>query len=112
VTQQMTETLGALLRNSATPPVIILMSDHGPGSRLDWDYVENTDLVERFAILHAMYLPGMEGLSLGNQPSPVNVFRMIFDLYFGTELGQLPARSYYASSPAPFLFIDITDQLP
>ena len=74
-----------------------------------------TQVIERLERVQADFLPtlpGMEDLDFGSDPTPVNIFRMLFDLYFGTELGQLPARSYYASSPAPFRFIEITDRLP
>jgi len=91
------------------PPIIIVHSDHGPGSGLDWMSVFDTDMFERFGILFATYLPGYEDLELQENFSPVNTFRLIFDLYFGTEMGALPARSFYTFQSEPFHYFDVTD---
>jgi hypothetical protein len=40
--------------------------------------------------------------------SPVNLFRLVFDLYFGTDIGPLEARSYYTWQSEPFHYFDVT----
>jgi hypothetical protein len=109
VTRRLEEALTALVQPGERAPVILLQSDHGPGSRLDWRSIPDTDLQERFGILFAAHLPGVEGLSLPDDASPVNTFRLVFDLYFGSDLGPLEHRSYYTFQSRPFQYIDVTD---
>ncbi len=110
VTARLERTLDALLeRYGDAPPIVIVHSDHGPGSRLDWKSVPDTDLRERFGILMAAYLPGQPAVDLGETFSPVNVFRMVFGVYFGAELGPVVDRSYYTFQSQPFRYIDVTD---
>lgn len=112
VTEKIQVGLQELLHNSATPPVVVLMSDHGPGSQLNCDELGNTNLRERFGILNALLLPGVTDVPIGDRLAPVNTFRVLFDLYFDMELGTLPERSYFSTAPAPFEFLDITKHLP
>ena len=51
------ETVSAILARSATPPVIIIQGDHGPGGHLEWGSPDRTCLWERTPILLAYYLP-------------------------------------------------------
>nr|NIN65362.1 sulfatase-like hydrolase/transferase [Anaerolineae bacterium]NIN95557.1 sulfatase-like hydrolase/transferase [Anaerolineae bacterium]NIQ78550.1 sulfatase-like hydrolase/transferase [Anaerolineae bacterium] len=103
--------LEEILSRSAEDPIIILQSDHGPGSRLDWDDPYNTDLRERLSILNAYYLPGKGSTELYAGITPVNTFRLILDLYFGTDCGLLEDRSYFSTWSQPYAFIDVTNEL-
>jgi len=89
------QTIDSILTKSKSPPVIILIADHGPGMLTDFTSSENTCLEERFAIFAALYLPGLEGNSIPNDITPVNLFRIIFNEYFSTELPLLENASYY-----------------
>ncbi len=110
VTEQLQSALGRLLRRyEDAPPIIIVHSDHGPGSRLDWTSLPDTDLNERFGILMACYLPGGPTIDLGDEFSPVNIFRLVFDLYFGADMGPLEHRSFFNFLAEPFRFIDVSD---
>lgn len=104
------ELLRSILDQSAQPPIILLQSDHGPGAYLDWDSLENTCLRERLSILNAYFLPGA-GVEVPPTITPVNSFRLVLDAYFNTRLGVLPDRSYFATWPRPFDYIDVTDRL-
>lgn len=106
---QLKEALDRILENSPRPPVIILQGDHGPGSLLDQESEERTDLRERLAILNALLVPGAEDSELYPEISPVNTFRMIFNLYFGTQYELLDDRSYFSPWSQPYRFIDVTD---
>jgi hypothetical protein len=103
----MRELIEAILGNALRPPVIILHGDHGPGSRLDWQSAERTDLRERSSILSAYYLPGAPTQAVYDTITPVNSFRLVLDWYFDTELGLLPDRSYYSTWERPYAFIPI-----
>ncbi|UCE02230.1 MAG: sulfatase-like hydrolase/transferase [Candidatus Latescibacterota bacterium] len=109
VTRRLETMLTQLLESSRRPPVILLQSDHGPGAHLDWRSIPDSDLRERFGILFAVYLPGFETITLPHDMSPVNTFRLVFDLYFGSELGPLEHRSYYTFQSRPYQYVDVTD---
>jgi energy-coupling factor transporter transmembrane protein EcfT len=79
---RMLEIVDRILEKSATPPIIILQGDHG--------FWTGTNL----PVLNAYYLPGQAADALYPTISPVNSFRLIFDQYFGTNLGLLEDASY------------------
>jgi hypothetical protein len=101
--------IGKVLENyPGRKPILILQADHGPGSGLYWESLEKTNIRERFAILNAYYLPGHEGDPEYASISPVNMFRTLFNVYFGAEYPLLPARSCFATWSHPFDFHDVT----
>lgn len=112
VTERLERALTELVTSKTPAPIVLVQSDHGPGSRLDWRSVPDTDVRERFGILFAAFLPGVESLSLPQDASPVNTFRMVFDLYFGSDLGPLEHRSFYTFQSRPYQYIDVTDSGP
>ncbi len=99
------------LLNRNPKPIIILQSDHGPGSHLDWENPENTYFGERMAILNAYYLPDGGDELLYDSISPVNTFRVVLNHYFGTDLELLEDRSYFSCWSTPYDFIDVTDEI-
>lgn len=60
INKRVVQTVDSILKTSATPPVIILQSDHGPASQLDWNNPTPHALRERMAILNAFLLPGFD----------------------------------------------------
>jgi len=106
--RQVEAALDRLLAVSRYPTVIILEGDHGPGSR--WDLAERdpTAQRERLANLDAYYLPG-GGALLSEDMSPVNIFRIVFNRYFGAHLPLLPNESYFSTWGAPYRFTRVTD---
>lgn len=105
-------TVDAILKHSETPPIIILQGDHGPGMLTDYTSAENTCLKERFSIFAAYYLPGFNQDSFPKNFTPVNLFRLIFNEYFSTDLPLLHNSSYFEKR---MLYVydtmDITDGL-
>ncbi len=89
VTGKIQELIGNLLSGSDSPPIIILQSDHGlrvgPNLSLadgEWE-----------KILNAFYLPGQECSVISDSISPVDTFRLIFNLYFGMDYELLGERA-------------------
>ena len=98
-----------LIQESARPIVIVIQGDHGPGSRLDWEVPERSDLRERMGILNAYYAP-LAGRELYPTITPVNSFRVILNQYFGFDLPLLPDRSFLSSWRAPYRFVEYREE--
>jgi len=103
--------IGELITRSKTPPIIILQGDHGSGAFVDWGSVDRTCLKERMSILNAYLLPGGGKSYLYSSITPVNSFRVVFDAYFGTNLGLLEDKSYFSLWERPYDFIDVTNRI-
>lgn len=85
------------IRDTNPDAIIVLQSDHGPGSMTDWNDPANTNVHERLAILTAYYFPDGDYDALNNGMTPVNTFRIIFNKYFGTDMPILENKSYMAT---------------
>ncbi len=92
ISDQMEQAVNTLLSDSSNPPVIVIQGDHGPWLQTGSD---------QFKILNAYYLPGHNDL-LYPTISPVNTFRLIFNIYLGGDYPLLDDVSY--ASPIPFVF--------
>jgi hypothetical protein len=118
-TNRMVESLiDRILEGSDTPPIIILQADEGPipngGQRVSWSYEDSTDaeLREKTGILNAYHLPGVDANEvLKPSITPVNSFRLVFNLYFGTSLDLLPNLTYAYSRSQPYKFYDVTERV-
>jgi hypothetical protein len=93
------------------PPVIIIQGDHGPGSGLNWNSADSTDMWERSSILNSIFCPGKD-IYFYPGISPVNTFRCIFNAYFGTDLDLLPDRVFYSTWDRPFQFKKVSTNPP
>ena len=100
VNQLVLDTVDAILRESAEPPIIVLSSDHGTGHGPGPD--------PRHAIFAAYLLPGGGDAALYPSISSVNSFRVVFDHYFNLGLGLLEDRAIFfavdsmeSANPAP-----------
>jgi hypothetical protein len=98
INQKVLATIKDILANSKSPPIIILQGDHGPGTMTNHNSLEKSCLYERFSILNAYYLPGIDKTSVPMDLSPVNSFRLVFNEYFSGELAYLPNRQYFSIS--------------
>jgi hypothetical protein len=103
-------------------PVIVLQADEGPFPRrydanewrFDWHTATRDELREKFGILNAYHLPGVDPEAAGLRPdmTPVNTFRVIFNAYLGTDLPLLPDRIWaHRSQQAFYDFFDITERV-
>lgn len=111
-----------LARPAADRPVIILQADEGPFPirydadewRFDWHGATSEELAEKFGILNAYYLPGVdpEEAGLYSSITPVNSFRVVLNAYFGTDLPLLEDRIWAHTSQQRFYdFFEVTDVL-
>jgi hypothetical protein len=103
--------LEAIISRSVDPPVIILQSDHGPGSLLNKEDLYSTYLKERMTILNAHYLPDGGDAQLYEETTPVNTFRVVLNAYFDTDLELLEDESYFSTWSHPYVFINVTDEV-
>jgi hypothetical protein len=90
--QQILAAIDGILAESSVPPIIVLFADHGSASRTDWNATnpyetEPSILLERTGILVAARTPERASV-YPEDVSPVDLFRLLFDAYFGTELGR------------------------
>jgi len=116
------ELIDELLSSSEVPPIIILQADEGPypGGQdkwegkgewkepVGWEEATEAELREKMRILNAYYLPNVSKDVFYPSISPVNSFRLVFNLYFDTDFELLPDRSYIYYKDHPYKFFDVT----
>jgi hypothetical protein len=108
--REILKAVDAILAKSKTPPVIVLMGDHGPGSMFKWDITDPGCVWERTHNLYAVLLPNHQNDgTLYSSITPVNTFRVIFNTYFGTDLPLLEDRTYLMAWQYPTVMADVTD---
>jgi len=104
------EAIDGILAKSKTPPIILLMGDHGPASMFRFDIDSPGCVWERSSNLYALRLPGHQNDgTLYPTISPVNTFRVIFNTYFGAKLPLLEDRTYLAASQYRDKIKDVTN---
>lgn len=131
INNQMKDLIIRIKKNSQGQAVIILQSDEGPfpmhfnGEQFDLGAVNNEmttgdmnqwsdqDLKMKYGILAAYEVPKAtpQDLTLGGDS--VNIFRLVFNTYFGGQLPYLP-RCYYSypnGRDKAFLYTDINECL-
>ena len=94
INREITRIVEEIIAQSDVPPVIIIQGDHGP-----WLQPKE----RRLTILNAYYLPGREE-TLSEAITPVNTFRVVFNLYLGGEFKLLPDQSYFSPVPNHYDF--------
>lgn len=111
VNRQVIQAVDAILKNSSMPPIIILQGDHGPGIFLDAQTGTPPCFYERYTILNAYHLPGVDPNFIPQDVTPVNTFRIIFNLYFSAGLETLPNHQYFSVPETVHQFEDVTDRI-
>ena len=100
-----------ILTESAKPPVIIIQADHGIGFDFDPNNPSNESIEQKMSIFSAYYLPGIEKNLSGDDITPVNTFRIIFNSYFNTNYDLLENKIYLSDDASPDYFLDVTNVL-
>jgi hypothetical protein len=120
INKKMKALINKLQSDSDPQPIIIVQSDEGPYPQnrkitfngFDWESASDAQIREKMGILNAYYLPDVNQNVLYPSITPVNSFRIIFNLYFGTELELLPDESYiFSDTRHIYKFINVTDKL-
>jgi hypothetical protein len=93
----MLEAIDTIMANSKTPPIIIIQGDHGP-------WLQPKD--KRMWNFTAVYMPGHED-TLYPTVTPVNLFRLVFNNYFGGKYDILDDVSYFSPVPKLYEFTEI-----
>jgi hypothetical protein len=91
-----------LLSASSVPPIILLQGDEGPWpvnyerneETFDWTQATEAEIKEKMGILNAYFLPGVDKSVLYPSITPVNSFRLVFNLYFGEHFELLPDENF------------------
>ena len=95
INSRVAEIVPQIIANSTTPPIIIIQGDHGP--------TVASSPRARMSNLSAFFLPGVES-PVYSTITPVNIFRVIFNTYFGQSLELLDDVSLYSDYTDPFNF--------
>jgi hypothetical protein len=100
--------IDGILSRKDRESVIILQGDHGPRSMTDMSNPDETYLKEAYSILNAYYLPGSDYKMLYESITPVNTFRVVFNLYFGQDYALLKDRIFYYNYRLSPPVVDVT----
>jgi len=100
-----------LVADQTRPRIIIVQSDHGPGSDLNWQNPEKTNLPERFGILQAIYFSDGNNSGLYPEISPVNTFRLVLNRLLASKMPLLEDKSYFAPWFGRYRFVEVTERL-
>ncbi len=82
-----------ILAAADSPPVIIIFSDHGPGTAFDPSKPLESDIAERSSNILAVYSPGNPGL-FASPTTPVNILPRVFNAYFGMTIPEQPDTTF------------------
>jgi hypothetical protein len=94
-----------VVAGSARPPVILLLSDHGPNLRRGLSSEQHNGL--RLATLSAVRLPGAPADLIPEDVSNVNLLRIVFSQAFAADLPSLPDRHFVSDYRRPFDFTEV-----
>jgi len=104
--RRITGIVHAILNRPGPRPVIIIHSDHGPGSRLQSNDAAHSDMSERMNNFEAYYFPdGHDDLS--DSVTPVNLARALSNRYLGTDLPRLPDLTFFSTTGHLYNFIQV-----
>ncbi len=94
-----------LIAESTRPPIILLLSDHGPNLRRGYATDEQHRI--RLADLSAVLLPGAAPDLFPEDVSNVNLLRIVLDQAFDAGLPLLPDRHFVSAFDQPFNFTEV-----
>lgn len=90
IDRRLPDILGAIVKNSDPPPIIVIMGDHGPSTR------KTITEQMRMATLNAYFVNAAAKEQMYPTLTPVNAFRIILNAHYGGNYPLLEDHSYYA----------------
>ena len=115
INKKVEETVDAILAKSEVEPIIILQGDTGPpyGFELEAALQDQANEIyqQNMRILNAYYLPQNGAQWMYEGISPVNTFRLIFNIYLDTDFALLDDESYFLTVDRPYRFINVTESV-
>jgi hypothetical protein len=99
IDSQLPDLLEKIIDRSETPPIIIVMGDHGSNG---------TSPKVQLPILNLYYLPNGGDGELYPTITPVNTFRLILNYYFNADLELLEDVSYFGEAEEFGNFAELT----
>jgi len=105
-----TQTLRRLATADGGPPVVVVFSDHGPGTGFNFADPLASDLDERSSNFLATLTPGRPGL-FAERTTLVNVLPILLDAYLGTTTPRSPDGTYLWD-PDTKSMIELGDLIP
>ena len=98
-----------ILSKYKQPPIIVIQGDHGSGEIPGWNKLEKEGLQERHSNFVAILVPNSDKEIFYETITPVNIFRIIFNNYFGETLPLLDDKMYGMEVKPPWKFVDVTE---
>jgi len=98
------------IQNENPQAVIILVSDHGYRSSIDWEKPSDEDLIRGFNVLIATYFPD-KNYTIDDKATLVNVFRIFFNAYFDYGFEILEEKQFWYNPTNPFIHTEITEKV-
>ena len=89
-------------------PVVIVFSDHGSESRLNFSDPIKGDVPERLSNFMAALTPGHPNL-YSCDTEPINMFATLLDGYFGDSMPMRDSHHYLSPDVRPFDFTEVPD---
>lgn len=104
--------IDAILASSPSPPIIIVMSDHGSRSRpLDPATATADDIRERFGTLFAAYTPGRSDVFPADV-TPAQVMVDLLNAYFDQQFPQPASGTFASIGKYPFQLTRVPEPPP
>ena len=104
------ETIDDILDDKTRNSIIIVQSDHGERTGINWNDPTNKMIKQGLNNINAYYFPNYDDNLTKNEITPVNLFRIIFNEYFGAEFNLIENKYFWMKSGVPpFEIIDVTN---
>ncbi len=107
IMKRLAKTIDEIMASSTHEKIIIIQGDHGPGSGLEWEDPEKSDLYERMGIFNAWYnTQGLE-VPLYDGMTAINTFPILFNSFFSGQLSLQDDDLWFATMSHPFVFSEL-----